>query len=504
MSDVLELKFLDHLTANAAYTPATTLYLGLSTGTSGFGDDGTGAEVSTTGTGYARQAIAFGNAATTSSIANSAALSFGRSTASYGTVRGWGIFDADASGVSTLAYKCSNHSNMGGSTNQNTPSSNNLTYTVTVSGGVYYIDGVQQPTISLAAGYTFRFDQSDASNANHPIAFEDTSDNSAYTAGVISVVGTAGSSGAYTEITVAGALLYHGLFASPREHGQDEDFQIAAGSISLTLSGALQGYAFLKWADLVLRGTPWYMPTALYLALDRTGSSVGPASAQYAHGYSTSGTFDEPRWHDYSTGTVTHSSSGTADEQNAKVRAGVINGSGETYGGYQRCRLVYNPAGTGYYTAGRIEASLAYSVTRDDGLWYNDQARSSNWDSTNNRRQNTGKTELRKWTDRVEFPIAGNSYPVVGDASTPPAGSGVGYSAIDQWATQTGSSVVTSSYTPTSGKHYGTITGWGIFDSENPQTGRLLLRGTFATNIEATAHKDVIRIPASDIALVAA
>jgi len=491
MSDVLERQFLDHLTANVSYTPATTLYLGLSTGTSGFGDDGTGAEVTTTGTGYARQAIAFGNAATTSSIANSAALSFGRSTASYGTVRGWGIFDADASGVPTLAYKCANHANMGGSTNHNAPSSNNPTYTVTVSEGVYYIDGAQQPTISLAAGYKYRFDQSDASNSGHPIAFVDSSDNSAYTAGVISVVGTAGSSGAYTEITVAGSLLYHGLFASPRVHGPDEDLQIASGSISLTPSGAWTGYTFQKWSDLVLRGTAWSMPSVLYLALDRTGATIGPASASYTTGGVS---FDEPRWHDWSTGTVTHNTSGTAAQQNPRFRAGVINGSGETYGGYQRCRLVYNEASNS-------SASLAYSVTRDDGLWDNTSARQTGWDSTNSRRQNWGKTELRKWNDRVEFPIANTYDVVVGAASTP---TGVSYTPIQSWVTDTSEGAVSADYTPATGKHFGTITGWGIFDAETPQTGNLLMRGTFASNIDATALKDVVRIPASNIALVAA
>ena len=240
----------------------------------------------------------------------------------------------------------------------------------------------------------------------------------------------------------------------------------------------------------------WIPPNVLYLGLDRTGSSVGPASALTYYAYSV-GSFDEPRWHDWSTGTVTHSSSGTADQQNAKRRAGVINGSGETYGGYQRCRLVYDAASNG-------SASLAYSVTRDDGLWYNDQSRNSNWDSTNNRRQNWGKTELRKWTDRVEFPIAGNTYPTVGAFSQPPYGSGVGYGTLASWSTTVGGNVVTSTYSPSSGAHYGTITGWGIFDAETPQTGNLLMRGTFASNIDATAHKDVVRIPASSFTATAA
>jgi len=85
------------------------------------------------------------------------------------------------------------------------------TYTVTVvstdSGNKYFIDGVQQDTLNLAEGGTFKFDQADSSNGSHPLRFSTTSDGthnsgSEYTTGV-TTSGTPGSSGAYTQIEVA-------------------------------------------------------------------------------------------------------------------------------------------------------------------------------------------------------------------------------------------------------------------------------------------------------------
>ena len=54
------------------------------------------------------------------------------------------------------------------------------TFTVTVvstgSGNKYFIDGVQQDTVNIAEGFTYRFDQSDSSNGSHPLRFSTTSD----------------------------------------------------------------------------------------------------------------------------------------------------------------------------------------------------------------------------------------------------------------------------------------------------------------------------------------
>ena len=75
------------------------------------------------------------------------------------------------------------------------------TYTVTVVGGVFYLDGSSKPALTLVRGNTYIFDQSDSTNAGHPLAFR-TSADASYTTGV-TVTGTAGSAGAKVTIDVA-------------------------------------------------------------------------------------------------------------------------------------------------------------------------------------------------------------------------------------------------------------------------------------------------------------
>jgi hypothetical protein len=75
-------------------------------------------------------------------------------------------------------------------------------YSGSGSSSAYFLDGVESPSIILAPNQTYRFDQSDSTNSSHPLDFYvDAAKNTAYTTGV-TVSGTAGSAGAYTEIVV--------------------------------------------------------------------------------------------------------------------------------------------------------------------------------------------------------------------------------------------------------------------------------------------------------------
>ncbi len=98
-SNYLETEVLDHVFGGNAYTAPATLYLALHTASPA--EDASGAEVSTSGTAYARQTVTFtvsGNTATTNAV-----IEYSTATASFGTVTHVGIWDASTAG-NLLAY----------------------------------------------------------------------------------------------------------------------------------------------------------------------------------------------------------------------------------------------------------------------------------------------------------------------------------------------------------------------------------------------------------------
>ena len=82
----------------------------------------------------------------------------------------------------------------------------------------YKIDGKFAPFIVLTPGITYKFDQADGSNSGHPLRFyKDAAKVTAYTTNV-TTNGTAGSSGAYTQI-VTGDVTPTVLYYQCSQHG---------------------------------------------------------------------------------------------------------------------------------------------------------------------------------------------------------------------------------------------------------------------------------------------
>jgi len=98
-SNFLETEILDHVFGAAAYTAPGTMYLALFT--SNPAEDASGTEVTTSGTAYARQSVAFTVSGNTAS--NTGAVEYPTATATFGTVSHVGVMDASTGG-NLMAY----------------------------------------------------------------------------------------------------------------------------------------------------------------------------------------------------------------------------------------------------------------------------------------------------------------------------------------------------------------------------------------------------------------
>ena len=145
-----------------------------------------------------------------------------------------------------------------------------LTYEVTVgtqndadryngsgSSSKYRIEGEESPFITLVPGRKYKFDQSHASNATHPLLFYREADRTTSYGIGVSVVGTPGQAGAYTEIEITDAtppILYYQCSA----HAYMGNAIVIPGSSAGTLNlsdGTNTGSVDLISQSLTFNGT---------------------------------------------------------------------------------------------------------------------------------------------------------------------------------------------------------------------------------------------------------
>ena len=183
---------------------------------------------------------------------------------------------------------------------------NTILITVAAVGGGnrYFLDGVQQANAVLQPGFTYRFDQSNATNNGHPLRFSTNNNNSPaapYTTGV-TAVGTPGSSGAYTQIITTQAtpvtLYYYCTIHSGM--GGAATIRIIKTDGNATFAGDITlgddlNFTTNGFADISNTGTGAmrFKPSGQTLALTLTGANSTFAGTVDAKGFrTTSGSTD--------------------------------------------------------------------------------------------------------------------------------------------------------------------------------------------------------------------
>ena len=108
-------------------------------------------------------------------------------------------------------------------------------FTVTAVTGLFIVDGVNQPVLTLYRGVTYRFDYSDSSNTSHPLRISTTAEGEQYNTGYSSF-GNRGTAGAYIQFIVpmeAPDTMYYNCGAHP---GMGNTINIISPSLTSSVS----------------------------------------------------------------------------------------------------------------------------------------------------------------------------------------------------------------------------------------------------------------------------
>ena len=205
----------------------------------------------------------------------------------------------------------------------------------------YTIDGEQSPFITLTPGRTYRFDQSDNSNSNHQIKFYLESDKTTLYESGVTYNGTAGNSGAYTQIVVGDTtpivIHYQCSSHSLMGNGIATNSATATGTLlsSLSVTGNMDVTGTFTVSDNILMTGTGAIDVASGTTAQRPGS---PSAGMFRFNSQTSEFegYDGSAWGEIGGSAAT----GTADLLDIALSSGTGGGSATFNGSAYRFKLV--------------------------------------------------------------------------------------------------------------------------------------------------------------------